>query len=533
MRAFYTFKYMKLFFSLCIAQALCFASTVEAQIAQPGATQAIAPLAGPQATKAAGQQHIGFYGTDLGFTMLHNGQLRIVFGDSWAARWLPSIGPVGDDAQGTFCLSAVNCPSGGVPLATGDDVTAYADSRAGREAWERPGPPIVFRRNALGLVAPIAVHQGGASGPVLDMGILNTPVAVFGNGLADANATAYGIFIRDEAVACESTCASGWACDKGWLGVDPKGAACKLGVLGCTAPSGHGGICVDAASPRWDASADGRLKSAVTRLRVGSSDAARDEVYYTQAWDTHRFRNLSAAAATTPDGKSKVYLWGYPWFMSTRSHPSRLYFAMVDMPAQDPRAGGSFEWKPRFYAGQDASGQPRFSERETDAAPLQEAPAASAHSTDVLNQISVRFVPQLGKWVMLFGGDIDDELVKQEPGLVHDPQGAIKIRFASQAWGPWSAPQVLFEGGNLATARGGAYEPGGILHSPHCKPPSRCIPGEPLWNLLFRRNEPGHLYGANLIPEWTVDGGTSVDLFWNVSTWAPYQVFLMRSTIAK
>jgi hypothetical protein len=47
-----------------------------------GATQTLAPLAGPQSTPAAGQAGIGFFGADLGYTVKHNGALRILFGDT-------------------------------------------------------------------------------------------------------------------------------------------------------------------------------------------------------------------------------------------------------------------------------------------------------------------------------------------------------------------------------------------------------------------------------------------------------------------
>ena len=65
-------------------------------------------------------------------------------------------------------------------------------------------------------------------------------------------------------------------------------------------------------------------------------------------------------------------------------------------------------------------------------------------------------------------------------------------------------------------------------------PSNACIPGEPYWNLLFGRDEPGFLDGANLIPAWTVDrhDGT-IDIYRNASTWAPYQVVLMRGTVRK
>ena len=42
----------------------------------------------------------------------------------------------------------------------------------------------------------------------------------------------------------------------------------------------------------------------------------------------------------------------------------------------------------------------------------------------------------------------------------------------------------------------------------------------------------GFLYGANIIAEWTEPRSNgAVDIYWNVSTWNPYQVLLMRSRI--
>jgi len=50
-----------------------------------------------------------------------------------------------------------------------------------------------------------------------------------------------------------------------------------------------------------------------------------------------------------------------------------------------------------------------------------------------------------------------------------------------------------------------------------------------------------HLYGVNIIDAWTEDvsdriadlepGERAVELYWNVSTWRPYQVLLMKSQL--
>ncbi len=54
-------------------------------------------------------------------------------------------------------------------------------------------------------------------------------------------------------------------------------------------------------------------------------------------------------------------------------------------------------------------------------------------------------------------------------------------------------------------------------------------------------NKIGRLYGANVIEEWTRDrtaetsglpeGEHVADVYWNVSTWSPYQVVLFETEL--
>jgi hypothetical protein len=61
-------------------------------------TQTLAPLAGKLYTPAAGQEVVTFHGTDLGFTVAHKGDVRILFGDTWTD---PVTNPFPhDDSQG-------------------------------------------------------------------------------------------------------------------------------------------------------------------------------------------------------------------------------------------------------------------------------------------------------------------------------------------------------------------------------------------------------------------------------------------------
>ena len=528
-----------------------FLAPVRAQTVNPLDSKPLAPLAGPQYHPAPGQSGIRFYGTDLGFTMKHEGQLRIVFGDSWSAALVPSIGPLGDDCQGTICLQATGCPSGGTPLATGTAVQTFAGTSG--NFWAHWGPPLVFRKNAFNLVAPLPVYAGGAGGTLLDMGPLKTPIAVFSNGISGSGSGAFGLFTRAEGVACTTSCAGGAVCDtSGTVGLTSAGVLCLPGSLDCRKQN----ICVDPTSTRGDSTPAGILRKAVFRLRVGNADPALEEQYYTRTWDTHKFSNTSATtvesyslaaaanhlrtgspsvgnpqpASGTSTGVEKVFLWGRPGFIGSSSFQAKLYFAVAEVPSYS--STGNFAWQPWYYAG-DVNGNPTFSDVETNAAALKDINGSTVEPIDIANQHSVRFVAELNKWVLLYGGDLEPTLYEVGTNVTRNAQGAIFVRFADKPWGPWSVPQPLLIGGDASTGTG-QYAAGGMLHRQGCTPSSACIPGEPFWNLAFGRDEPGFLYGANLIPEWTIDrlNGT-VDIYWNASTWAPYQVVLVRSTVHK
>jgi hypothetical protein len=523
-----------------------------AQNVMSSESRPLAPLAGPNYTPALGQWFIGFYGTDLGFTMKHAGQLRIVFGDSWAGPLIPTIGLIGDDSQGTICLSLLGCPFGGFPLPSGEAVEDFVGS--GGSFFNRPGPPLVFR-TSLGSVAPIDVFAGGAGFLELPLAMRpgRTPVTVFSNGKSGLASGAFALFSRGEAVSCTGSCSEGWTCDA-TLGLDAAGAICPAGAPGCSSGAGAG-VCVDTASPRFDASSFlGHVRGAVFRMRIGNADRVVQERYYTRAWDTHRFLNPAAvtvedydvgfttglgassvdhAAPAEPpaSGAEKVFLFGRPSFAGTDAKPANVFLAVASVPSFS--STGSFAWDPRFFAGFDIpTGQPRFSPDESDAVPLGDQFGNPMEPLNIVNQMSVRFLPQIQKWAMLYGGDVvgtglrDLFSVGQAAEMHSNPELAVHIRFADDPWGPWSAPVPLLSGA-------AQYAPGGVLHTASCAPPLACVQGEIFWDLFVNPpSQPGFLYGANLIPEWSVvvDANT-LDIYYNVSTFAPYQVVLMKGTV--
>jgi hypothetical protein len=149
--------------------------------------------------------------------------------------------------------------------------------------------------------------------------------------------------------------------------------------------------------------------------------------------------------------------------------------------------------------------------------------------------MSVSYVAPLGKWVMLYGGDLPASvltlLLGPNSGLaVRDPDGAIHARFASQPWGPWSAPVQILKAGNPAASPpvpGTQYASGGILYHPGCT--TNCAPREP----SLGTSEYGRLYAANIIDSWTMSRtGGAADVYWNVSTWNPYEVVLMKTRLS-
>lgn len=197
---------------------------------------------------------------------------------------------------------------------------------------------------------------------------------------------------------------------------------------------------------------------------------------------------------------------------------------------------------------------------------------------------SVSYVAALKRWVMLYGGDLPAFLVLDpKTGRTRDPvnlqfaKGAIHMRSAAHPWGRshqattggWSSAEPILTRTMLAhyLACGAHGEEGlqgcekeGDPHSPldlaatlaglatHTSPgkfadiASSCVMGEFAYGVqnALSGDLVGRLYAPNIIDEWTEDltpperaktGPHSVEIYWNVSTWNPYQVVLVKSRI--
>jgi hypothetical protein len=126
----------------------------------------------------------------------------------------------------------------------------------------------------------------------------------------------------------------------------------------------------------------------------------------------------------------------------------------------------------------------------------------------------------------LFGGDVAK--------VRHDAKGSLFVRFAKQPWGPWTRPEPLLAAGDLHSAAAAVdqYGPGGILAHTNCRG-VHCARYDPAYLLDLPNNNNGVLYGPSIVDPWTTNRESETDLYWFVSTWNPYQVVLMKTTVTR
>ncbi len=116
--------------------------------------------------------------------------------------------------------------------------------------------------------------------------------------------------------------------------------------------------------------------------------------------------------AGLPDGGPYIFIWG-----TGKYRESDAYLSMV--PANQFESGKGT----RYFAGLDASKAPTWSDNESDATPVVK--------DGTLGDLSVTWCKELGLWLMTY----DRRTL---------PDNGIAFSYSRTPWGPWSAPQLLF-----------------------------------------------------------------------------------------
>jgi hypothetical protein len=502
--------------------------------------EVIGVLAGPGTENPP--PDLKLYGTDLGLTYEHDGKLVLVFGDTWMTpRFVcDEPDPTNDDTMATMPLTY----GGGVPELT-----------------------FVTEANAPNDAARMHLMRGTTS---LGLGSAKVAMTAFSDGQREL-----AIFARYEPTRCgKSTIAGGGVCPT------DDGFYCSTRVGECTPPYGmvsyqcdaktktgcfpgqtcaraSSQFCVDPSSSQQDGTIAGDIWSLAQDNEIGVRRPGLTVYDSVFVWPSNKFANLTARPVRSftgmrdgndyTEGHGALLVWGRPGFVAEDGRQAQLYLMTHRLPfAIDGE--GALQFEPQYFAGLDAdSGEPIWSPLQSKAKPLALDGVENGdpyEDQQILNQMSVSWLgPPIDKWVMLYGGDTSDALLYDAPCTRSTgAPGAIVMRFADHPWGPWSPNAPHLSPGDPRHV-GDARGPGGILFYPGCvnKLPARCVEpdAQSTADALLpgcigppSAPDPGRLYGAAIIDSYTAPAGNDgLDVYWNVSTWNPYSVVLMKTTI--
>jgi hypothetical protein len=437
------------------------------------------------------------FGTDLGWTYEHNGTVTMIFGDSWQRIDICPLQP-SDDSLATLAVPPNDWPG----------YSAHAslpDSQC---------PELTFALDAKGTsFAPIELKRW--DGVAVPLGPNQTPVTAFHDGQRE-----WALFIVAGGQVCSRADAmNGATCPTTY---SAQAADLVCGLLGALP------LCHDPTSTKRDAGTQAYYLHIAERTGPTS--------YVTRAmFLTNKYLNITARAVRAFDpsnpqrndytpGTGALLMWGRPGF-DELSHDGEAppYFMYHSLPFQ--LAGDRITFEPR-YLRNVSGGVPSFSTSQAEATPLYTG------EFEPVNHAAVSYLGQLERWLMVYGGNSVD-FVNQDgtAGQTQPIPGALYARFSTQPWGPWSNPEPILTEEQVAQDMVcGKRAPAGCLPPPTPRIRPACIEAaDP--------HGGGALYGANIIDTMTRSSraetgrGPAVDVFWNVSTWHPYSVVLVKTHI--
>ena len=163
----------------------------------------------------------------------------------------------------------------------------------------------------------------------------------------------------------------------------------------------------------------------------------------------------------------------------------------------------------RYFAGL-VNGQPTWTTSEAGAVPVVvDNPLHTATYKPSIGYVSVTYSNDLGLWLMTYDGGAQSQATL-----------GVYFAYASEPWGPWSAPQLIF---NLKRDRA----LGTFVHDPSI------VPSDGLNGPTIGANDPNTTHGAAYAPymieRFTRVTGNKLSIDYTLSTWNPYTIVRMRS----
>jgi hypothetical protein len=495
--------------------------------------EVIGTLVGPDATYANAGLRV--YGTDMGSTFVHKGRHLVLFGDTWPdERFIcENFSPSNDDTIATIPLDYPG---------------------------ELPSLDFFTQANTPTEASLIHLYRGNDS---LSLGFGLIPIIGFSDGVH-----AFAFFTRLENVLCNPTPGSTpQLCpvqDRFFCSTDI--GICEPGPpLFCNTRLNQGcivgqqcvgsSLCVDGTSSQYvDGDTWSQTASIAQSIDIAVQDESHPEVFNSVfSWPTNKFSVLTARAIASFTGRvdgndyrpghGSLLIWGRPGFITENGRSASLYFATHALPFALQE--GSIDFRPQYFAGLDQqTDEPIWSSLQSDAKPLALDGAIGGDPYEAVPMVGHMTISWLGppieKWVLLYGGDLVDYLLSDpDSNRYASSPGSIIIRFADFPWGPWSEPVPHLVPGS-ASQVGDPYGPGGILYHPDCSDDASHIcarpnPYRPLDTAvllcLISIPDPGRLYAPSIIDPYTMPNSQGgLDMYWNVSTWNPYTVQLMKTS---
>jgi uncharacterized protein (TIGR03437 family) len=204
---------------------------------------------------------------------------------------------------------------------------------------------------------------------------------------------------------------------------------------------------------------------------------------------------------------------------------SNIYLSVIPSSEFASGVDSSGNSATRYFTGM-SNGQPTWSSNESDSVPV---------VTDVnpanpsIGNLSAFYSQQLGLWLMTYDG-----------GKGSDTTVGVYFAYAPQPWGPWSAPQRIFNDCRdnalgvfihyyYAVASGNTCPtamPSGVTSAPNSAGPAG--PTIDMANNVPQTTKGGG-YAPQMIQRFTEIAGNSLKIFYTFSTWNPYTVVLMES----